>query len=164
MKYKVGDYVQRPVNSVHLRVCAAYDGEVPLYALLSPKTTQPDWISELELDMLEFRISHPELEKWRGAKEGDIVNDGNGFCKVLARIGDVVVLSRSPVPRDEFSKLEDLADQLNSLEPDTKATSEMALSLQPKTLHEAHRMVGPGSCEWRTVEFYALMSWELLRE
>lgn len=172
MKYKVGDYVTRPTNTVHLRVCAAYEGEVPLYAVLSPKDPKPNWLSELELDLLEFGPSQPKFKEWENCKAGDIVNDGLGFCKILARIGNVIMLSRSPVPKDQQPKLEALADQLSSLEEndsdkergEDKTVSKLAMKIQPKTLQDAHRMVGPGSCEWHTVEYYALMNWELLRE
>lgn len=164
MKYAVGDYVTRP-DWVLLGVETAIDGEVPLYGLYNPRTNNIDWHTEYELDDKEVvKASPPNFDLWASIEVGEMVRTGNdqsGYAKVIARTGDLVMISITPLTKTEKDRFESLASQLEDLTDGTISKDEVKKKLDlPKSTSAAYKTPS----KWRTVRQLALMNWELIRE
>lgn len=164
MKYKTGDHVKRP-DSVHMAIASTVKGTSPIYAVVNPKDGAIEWLTEIDLDKMGFVKSTPSLKAWADAKEGDIVSNGHGYRKIVSRIGDCVLISLSPHSRKNEDTYKKIAEQISDLtDGEYDDTLETVLDMLPYTMQEAHQMLGPGGMGWRTVQYCALLGWELLRE
>jgi hypothetical protein len=173
-KYKVGDYLTAD-DSVIMRVDAviADDPYNPLYGVSHEK--RPDrekdtllqWATEYELDHNPpvYHIT-PEWDKWAKVKAGDLIHVGTsidkGYVKVLARVGNLVMLSSKPTTRKEKESLNRIAGQIEDLTDGKVTKIEITKTIgkdMELTTSEAHKTA---NSYWWTTEQLARMHWELL--
>ena len=168
--YKQGDFVTAP-NKVFLEIMAVIDdGVLPIYGTISPKAwDKVIWRTEFELTDEAYVKGTPDFEQFASIRAGDIMKmgwtDDAEYIRVLARVGDVVLLSAAPQSKKvkevtELSKqLEDLTDgMVKPLEMMPAEDREM-LKKMASTTHASKI-----ATEWETVTKLALMNWQLLSE
>lgn len=197
MKYKAGDYVARH-GSVHLKICAAIDGAEPLYGTESPnKPGETTWMTEYSLDHTSHGVStkvKPDFKLWAKVKAGDLIRiscgkneehecdfDSPAVISVIARVDDLVMVSRTKLTKSDLKKNEVVLDAMNEAldhlleEHRDDPLAEEMLSTGEKLRNDLQRSAEKGSNNstawriesgygWMTTHRLALMSWELLSE
>lgn len=169
-KYKVGDYVTSPKH-VFLEIVGVIDqGVLPIYAIRNPKNmSQIRWESQYELDEQNLEKGTPDFAKFAAVQAGDVLKmgftDDRQYLRILARVGDVVMLSAAPDPKtvkdvtDLSKQLEELTDGVvNPLEMMGKADKDM-LRKMASTTHASKV-----ATDWVHVRHLALYNWQLIGE
>lgn len=169
MKYSVGDYLAGQ-QTVFAKVVAAFEGSQPIYGILYRKIGEKprvSWDTEYELDKQGYKLKNPDFELWSTIAQGDTIRIGelndSHMCvvMVLARLGDLVMISEPPTTTEVRDTIEDLSEQIERLTEGAVTKETITEAVKPKTRAEAFK-TAHGS--WLTIEDLALMNWELLRE
>lgn len=164
-KYKVGEYVTRE-DSIILEVQAVIENDMPLYGVFGYKEHHLHWDSEYELENKGFKKVIPDFERWNKVQAGDLIHCGvtkeRSYCKVIARVGNLVMLSTSTLTKKNKEDLERITSQLEEL-TDGEITGEKVAEKFgfPETNSEAYKTAAD---KWWSIHDLALMNWELLVE
>lgn len=165
-KFKVGDYVTRP-DWVYLRVVAALPSDNTLYALVNyTKKPALQWLTEFEVEQWQLKLAKPDFECWKNIAVGDMIqirdNDHSHYRKVLARIGDAVMLSEAPVSKKQRDTLDKLAAQVEELTSGVVEKEELLSGVNlPMNTVAAYKTA---DAKWTTVDVLAHMHWTLIRQ
>lgn len=171
--YKTGQYIARK-DTISLLVVAAL-GKVdppladPLYALrctVAGKDNRIIWFTQYELDNHGFYEIKPVFDKWANIKTGDMVETGGAYKKVLARFGDIVLLSTQPADKKGIKVAHKLSEQLDEL---TNGQANFVENLEKQLERDKPFLSSNGALKvaenhWHHIHDLALMNWELLRE
>lgn len=177
-KFKIGDYISAD-DTILIKIVAVMQEEkdksiYPIYALSSSKMENIKWVTEYELEKKNFKKAlPPDFEKFRKIKSGDVlkiecIHKGKNqteYKYVIARVGDVCLLSRSPEKEmvQEINKLsEQIAEltegQINILE-DLSDDVKTSLKETESSLHNSKV-----ADDWYHVDFLATLNWEIISE
>lgn len=167
MKYKQGDYITT-TNHTFQRVLAALEQAAgPIYAVgeLPKSPKKIIWMTESELDGMNMSKQEPNFEGFEQLKAGDILKMGerNMWSKVLARIGEVVLLSNvnSEEAHSDLLKLNELVQEITGgdgpLDLDTETRQHIAGHRSITKMHQE-------ATEWFSVKQLALMNWTVVTE
>lgn len=169
-KYKVGDYVVAPTLVYREILVALTDGPIPIYGARTPKNwDKVAWYTEFEFDDDHVVKGKPDFALWKTVVEGDVIKCGNtddrNYIRVLARVADTVLVSEEP-QAEKVKQVTELSDQIKKLTEGSidpmgsldKSDRDMLRKIA-STTHASKIASG-----WMTIEYLALMNWQLIRE
>lgn len=181
-KYKVGDYIARHDSTAAL-VLAVIEGNVPLYGVQIRNAdgevhAKIKWLTEYETDTIGYAPYNPDFKLWASIEQGDIItieaecqhpehkNGHEERRKVLARVGDLIIMSHTPVPHDVQKGGQDIAEQLDDLlDTGGKLTGMYERGKEKMKPYITTAGAWKTADEvWYDVHTLALMNWRLLRE
>lgn len=175
-KYNVGDYLAGK-DKVYAKIKAYLEGEEHIYAIELPNnkgtSTTIHWYSEFEIDdrFGDIEVRTPDFKRYAQLKAGDILHVGDTgdiYTTVLAKVGDLVLLSDIPHKHDaELKTIHKLADQLKEL-------TEGQIDIEDVMFNEEQRkdIKNQGSSRyskrvasmWKPTDWVALMNWPIVEE
>lgn len=159
---QVGDFLAAP-NTVWLRVAAVLDQGVALYGLVTlADHTHMHWYTAAEIRSKKLRRGSPQFDLFTSLQIGDIVQTGDAdgpYVKVLARVGDAVLLSEEPSQAADV--VLDFGRMMNEKLGRDVMSDEQAEKLQAaRSTNQAHQRAG----DWYDVHTMALRNWNVVRE
>lgn len=165
MKYAQGDYLTAR-NLTFQQVLAAMEQAAgPIYALgeLPKKPREIIWMTEAELDNLGLSKQEPDFDSFSKLKADDILKMGDReqWCKVLARVGDVVLLSNNP-DKDAHNDLLAMDKAMRELTGGPGPLDEAAR--EHIKSHGSITKMHQEATDWWTIRQLALMNWTVVRE
>lgn len=202
-KYHVGEYVGGK-HFKTFRIESIIDGVMPIYALRNPYVNNNStsghpywWLTEYCLEAFKFTLVVPDFEKWESVETGDMLAHSHEhekgvhteFVKVLARAGNLLLLSMAPIqdkedPSDQLLKqLDELSNEIGVPTETTEKVKEMITNVLPdsevhvgiqeiddeinktmKQLTLSHKMADMAN-GWRSIEELVLNGhWEIMKE
>lgn len=165
MKYAQGDYLTAR-NLTFQRVLAAIEQAAgPIYAMGDmPKDPKKIvWVTEVELDNMGLSKQEPDFDGFSKIQSEDIVKmgDRDQWCKVLARVGDVVLLSNTP-NKEAHADLIELDKAIRGVTGDQGPLDEVAR--EHIKAHGSITKMHQEAADWWTVRQLALMNWTVVQE
>lgn len=165
--YAVGEYVTAD-DWIYLKVIAVIpnDGN-PIYGVVNQKSKKKiQWHSQAEFNHSNTYKGTPDFAFWNTIAPGDMVRIGvtpdRAYVKVLARVGDAVLLSMTPSTRKERETYDKLTSQIEELTDGAIEKKELQRSQYlPQSVNEAHSFAAN---EWMSTTSLALMHWTLIKE
>lgn len=183
-KYKVGDYIVAP-GCIFKRIVGVItdDSSNPIYANCVPYNRAKDddraggysaigtrmvWDTEFELDDDGYAPATPDFKRYSKLEAGDmlLVGDKQDYIKVLARVGEAILLSDIPNTQ-EAEMVNKLSEQIKELSDgkvdpmqDLMSEDERKKLKQRGTMTYAHKVANI----WKTTEWLCLMNWTIVGE
>lgn len=156
---KMGDYISTN-NTVLMHVVAIVQGESKIYGFNSIKNPDIRWFTEQEVIGRGLEVTEYTPGKFKNIRTGDIVHMGEDqYVKVLARVGDAVLLSKAKDPSaTEFvSAMDHLAEGLGINVLDDEAREHISD-------HGKMTKMTQTADDWYDIEFMNLMNWRVVEE
>lgn len=170
-KYKKGDYIAGE-KTVFLKIaCVLTDDEnLPIYGVTGPKSRNiVHWESQFELDEQDFGKRTPDFKSYQNLKTGDflVIQSGKKYVKVLARVGDAVLLSGAPndMPASTSKMATEILGQLEEVMEDIK-TMEGESSSAKKYIQNmgSQNYQNKKTTSWMHVDQICLMNWPIAKD
>lgn len=167
--YKIGDFLAAP-KTVILEVVAVVDtGAMPVYGFRSPKHNHIQWETSYQVEQDNMKKLTPDFKAYSKIKTGDILKIGGGsieegvYIRVLARVGDAVLLSEKP-QAEKIKKVTKLAEQLSDL---TDGELDIMQALDADDRETLRKMASTTHAsklanEWMYWGTICLMNWTLI--
>lgn len=172
-KYKVGDYLAGE-GRVFARIRAYIEGEEHIYAIELPDQretgTKMHWYSEFELDdrFGATAVQAPDFKRYARLEAGDILHvDKDIYTTVLAKIGDLVLLSDIPHKAGAEHTIHKLAEQIKELTEGQIDMEDLVFDEEDKQSmknHASSRYVKRVASMWKPTDWVALMNWKIVEE
>lgn len=180
-KFKVGDWLTAE-GKIHNHIVGYIQGEEHIYAVEVPNkdrnlpySTFMTWMTEFELldrDKDMVKVPAPDFARFAKLEAGDSLRVGGStgdepeYVYILARAGDVVLLSSMP-HKHELEKVSKVSEQIKELtdgdiDPMKDFLEEGEEEMMRK--HSSSRYAKRVATVWKTTDWLAWMNWKIVEE
>lgn len=162
-KYKTGDYIVSSGFTYSRILGVIEQPEATVYATIGPKKPEHiNWFTQYELDQRGYSKKTPPIDDFRKLQPGDIISvdleaNKKAYVTILARIGDVVLLSSVPNDKEKFLLDIDkfFEKELGRGLLDEEERRDMRRERSPHTLLQT-------ADTWWHIDRLALMNWDII--